>query len=91
MNRRLAKVEHRRDTRVGPGEMRRPLIARPGGDDGRNLLPSGAGPERQPLEQRLLELRLDRADAQKLAVQAALDAVVRFATVQQSGFPLVAP
>ena len=103
MARRFVHVEDRRDAGVGIGKQRRPFVARPFGEGRFEPRPERRPGARVPavgelacvelelVDERIEELRLQRADRDPLAVGAAIDAVERRAAVEDVGLPLAAP
>ena len=75
--------------RRGEGLLERGAQGRPGGRG--PALGEGARLEPQRGDERVEELRLQRADGEPLAVGAAVDAVERRAAVERVGLALVAP
>src|SRR5689334_10825388 len=103
MARGFGEGQYRSDARVSPGEVRGPLVAGTGGEDlGEGLLERGPcrwvasnGKLRlvQPetVEQRDVELPLDRTDRDELSVGARVDLIERRPRVGEVHARLVTP
>src|SRR5688572_28063425 len=103
MLRGLAEAEDGRDTRIDTREVRGPLVTRPGeehrGEARAELRPPGAvvavgdvsDREPEPVEERGVELRLERADRDVPSVGALVHVVEGCTAVEHVGASLLAP